>query len=102
MVSISATGAKQHSVSLSWTDTSSVAGYNIYGAQSGGPYTRINSALDAVTTYTDNTVASGQTYYYVTTAVSSTGSECAYSAQVQAVMLNPYEWGLRAGRENLF
>lgn len=89
-VSIAATGGNQHSVALSWTETSSVGGYNIYrGTQSGGPYTRINSSLDGTTTYTDATVLSGQTYYYVTTAVSSTGAESAYSAQVKAAIPTP-------------
>jgi hypothetical protein len=40
--------------------------------------------------YSDSTVQSGQTYYYVTTAVSSTGTESAYSNQVTAVV--PFPW----------
>ena len=47
---------------------------NIYrGNSSGGPYTKINSALDATAAYTDNSVLAGQTYYYVTTAVDTSG-----------------------------
>lgn len=89
-VSLSATGGNQHYVSLSWTDTSTVAGYNIYRAtQSGGPYTQINSSLDPNMSYTDDTVLAGQTYYYVTTAVSSTGIESTYSAEVAAVIPSP-------------
>jgi Abnormal spindle-like microcephaly-assoc'd, ASPM-SPD-2-Hydin len=81
----------QHSVSLSWTaSTSQVVGYNVYrGGTSGGPYTRINSALDSSTNYTDSSVQAGQTYYYVTTAVDSTRTESAYSTQVQAVIPSP-------------
>jgi fibronectin type 3 domain-containing protein len=81
----------QHSVSLSWAgSTSSVVGYNVYrGGTSGGPYTKINSTLDASTNYTDNSVQAGQTYYYVTTAVDSTGIESGYSNQVQAVIPSP-------------
>jgi len=37
------------------------------GSKSGGPYTKLNSVLDASTTYTDSSVQSAQTYYYVTT-----------------------------------
>lgn len=76
------------SVSLSWNpSTSKVDGYNVYrGGTSGGPYSKINSTLDPSTTYTDGTVAPGQTYYYVTTAVNSSGDESAYSNQVQAVI----------------
>jgi len=81
----------QHSVALSWSaSTSVVSGYNVYrSSQSGGPYARINSALESVTTYTDSTVQAGQTYFYVTTAVDSTGTESAYSSQVQAVIPTP-------------
>ena len=35
----------------------------------------------------DNTVTSGQTYYYATTAVGSTGLESSYSNVAQAVIL---------------
>ncbi|HXY48740.1 MAG TPA: choice-of-anchor D domain-containing protein [Terriglobales bacterium] len=85
------TSAPQHSVGLSWSaDRSTVAGYNVYrGAQSGGPYVRINSATDATTTYIDNTVVAGDTYYYVVTAVDSSGSESGYSNQVQTTIPTP-------------
>jgi fibronectin type 3 domain-containing protein len=84
--------APQHSVALSWnTSTSSdVVGYNIYrGTVSGGPYTRINSSLTTAPYSTDSTVQGGQTYYYVTTAVDSTGIESIYSNQVQALIPAP-------------
>jgi hypothetical protein len=85
------TQAGQHSVALSWNaSTSQVAGYNVYrGSTSGGPYTKINSGLDASTNYTDSSVQSGQTYYYVTTAVDSQGTESVYSNQAQAVIPSP-------------
>jgi fibronectin type 3 domain-containing protein len=38
------------------------------------------------TAYTDTTVQAGQTYYYVTTAVDSSGNESTYSNEVQAVV----------------
>jgi hypothetical protein len=92
-LTVSGTGASapQHSVSLSWTATpSTVVGYNIYrGAQSGGPYVKINSTPDTSTTYVDNTVVAGSTYYYVATAVDSSGQESAYSNQVQAQIPTP-------------
>ena len=89
---LAGTGAAppQHSVDLSWNDTSTVMGYNVYrGSQSGGPYTKINSALDASATYTDNSVQAGQIYYYVTTAVDSSGAESGYSNQIQASVPSP-------------
>lgn len=80
-----------HSVSLSWTaSTSTVVGYNVYrGTISGGPYTLVNSSLVAGTTYTDLGIASGQTYYYVVTAVNSSGSESVYSNQASAAVPAP-------------
>ena len=82
----------QHSVSLSWSASSSqnVIGYNIYrGTKSGGPYSKINSVLNASTVYTDTSVVDGQTYYYVVTAVNSSNQESTYSNQAQAVIPPP-------------
>lgn len=83
--------ATQHSVSLTWTaSTSSVSGYNIYrGTQAGGPYVQINSSLQVSTAYTDSTVQLGTTYYYVVTAVDSTGTESSYSNQASAAIPTP-------------
>src|SRR6266404_4461645 len=77
-----------HSATLRWTaSTSTVSGYNVYrGTVSGGPYTKINSSLVAALTYTDSTVQSGATYYYVITAVDSGGNESAFSNQVSAAI----------------
>jgi fibronectin type 3 domain-containing protein len=64
-----------------------VTGYNVYrSGASGGPFTKINSALDGNTTYTDATISTSQTYYYVTTAVDPSGNESSYSNQVQVVI----------------
>ena len=83
--------APQHSVSLSWTDTNSgIAGYNVYrGNSAGGPFTQINSGLDATPAYSDTSVAAGQTYYYVATAVNESGAESAYSNEVQGAVPSP-------------
>ena len=83
------TAPAQHSVTLNWTASSSsnVVGYNIYrSSQSAGPYAKINSAIDPSTTEVDSNVLSGSTYYYVVTAVDSTGRESGYSNQVRAVI----------------
>ena len=78
----------QHSVALSWSaSTSSVTGYNIYrGTQSGGPYSKLNSSLLSSTSYTDSSVQSATTYYYVATAVDSSNVESAYSNQATAAI----------------
>jgi hypothetical protein len=80
-----------HSVDLTWQETDpSVVGYNIYrGKTHGGPYGQINTALDAATNYTDDTVVAGTTYYYVTTAVDDAGRQSAYSNEAKAVIPSP-------------
>jgi hypothetical protein len=80
-----------HTVGLTWASSSSSAsGFNIYrSSTSGGPYTRVNSALLPSTTFTDSKVQAGQTYFYVTTAVNSSNVESGYSNQAQAVIPSP-------------
>jgi hypothetical protein len=80
-----------HSVDLTWTaSTSTVSGYNVYrGSQTGGPYQLVNPSLQSAGGYVDGTVASGQTYFYVVTAVDSTGSESAFSNEATAVIPTP-------------
>ncbi len=77
-----------HWVDLSWTaSVSKVAGYNVYRSNtSNGPYTKSNGSLVSSTTYSDPTVLSGLTYYYVTTAVDSVGRESSYSNQAVATV----------------
>jgi Abnormal spindle-like microcephaly-assoc'd, ASPM-SPD-2-Hydin/Protein of unknown function (DUF1573) len=78
----------QHAATLSWNpSTSTVSGYNIYrSAVSGSGYSRINSSLTGGLNYTDSSVQSGQTYYYVTTAVDDNGNESNNSNEVQAIV----------------
>ena len=87
-VNFTATPQTAHSVGLAWNaSTSTVAGYNVYRSTvSGGPYTKINLSLVAVLNYTDSTVQSGATYFYVTTAVDSIGNESTYSNEASAVI----------------
>jgi archaellum component FlaF (FlaF/FlaG flagellin family) len=89
-VTLSGTGAAAtaHSVQISWTGSSStVAGYNVYRTQtSGSGYTLINGGLVSLDDYSDTTVQSGQTYYYVATAVDGSGNESAYSNEAQAIV----------------
>ena len=83
--SLSGTGVTAtNSVSLSWNpSTSSVTGYNVYRGTVAGSYTKLNSAVDASTSYVDSTVASGATYYYAATSVNSAGQESTYSSPIQ-------------------
>ena len=82
--SASGTGiSTQYSVNLSWqSSTSTVSGYNVYRGTTAGSYSKINTALDPGTTYTDNGVVAGTTYYYAATSVNSTGQESTYSAPI--------------------
>jgi len=75
-----------HSASLTWQESdSSVVGYDIYRSKThGGPYQKINTALEASTNYSDSTVVAGTTYYYVTTAVDSAGRQSAHSNETKA------------------
>jgi HYDIN/CFA65/VesB-like, Ig-like domain len=91
-VPLSGSGVTPHSVGLSWSPSVSVGvvGYNIYRSlASGGPYTKLNDEVVSGTTYTDTTVDPGLEYYYVATAVDSSGEESAYSGETQAEVRNP-------------
>jgi fibronectin type 3 domain-containing protein len=90
---LSGTGVQpiSHSATLSWTaSTSTVIGYNIYrGTVSGGPYTKINSSVDATTTFTDTSVQAGHIYFWVVTAVDSSNTESVRSSEVSATIPTP-------------
>ena len=80
-----------HTVALTWTPSTStgVTGYKVSRATtSGGPYTLL-STLGTVSSYTDTTVQSGLTYYYVVTAVDSSNNSSPNSNQAQAVIPIP-------------
>lgn len=82
------TTATTHSVGLSWEASSSqVEGYNVYRSlTSSGGFSKLTSSLDTLTSFSDGTVKSGKTYYYVTTAVGTDGVESGYSNQVQVTI----------------
>jgi hypothetical protein len=82
----------QHNVSLSWTPstTPNPTGYNIYRATtSTGPYTKLTASPLPGVSYVDDTVASGQTYFYVATTVDINNNESAYSDQATAIVPTP-------------
>ena len=78
-----------HVVTLSWTaSTTSGVTYNVYvGSVSGGPYNKIGNT--ATLQFQDVNATAGNTYYYVVTALDSTGDESAYSNQVSATIPTP-------------
>jgi hypothetical protein len=77
-----------HSVGLTWTaSTSPAIGYFIYrrlGA--GGPFSRLDSSIDPLTSFTDNNVIDGATYFYVVTAVVAGDSESQFSEAVSVTI----------------
>jgi hypothetical protein len=84
------TAAAQDSVSLTWTASSSsdVTGYYAYRSTTeGSGYVKLNPTSPTSTEeYTDSTVESGTTYYYVVTAVDNSDVESDYSAPATAVI----------------
>ena len=83
-------GTVPHSVSLSWVaSTTPGVTYNVYRSTTLGSYTTTPLASSISTTsYTDNAVQSGQTYYYVITAANS-ASESSRSNEVPAAIPVP-------------
>jgi TolB protein len=80
-------GSGPHTVSLTWEagTSANVVGYNVYRATVAGSYGLLSS-MNSGTSYTDTTVENGQTYFYVVTAVDSTGTESPYSNVAEAVI----------------
>ena len=77
-----------HTVKLTWkASTSQVAGYNLYRRKSPEVYyVKINSSPVQGLTFTDDTVESGYTYYYVTRAVDARGFESTNSNEARAII----------------
>lgn len=88
VLSGSGVASSSHSVTLSWTDgASEITGYHAYSSKvSGGPFVRMTSTELTNSSYRDSSVQSGQTYYYVVTALNSSNQESAYSSVVTAVV----------------
>ncbi|HXW14776.1 MAG TPA: fibronectin type III domain-containing protein, partial [Terriglobia bacterium] len=76
--SVALSGSGTHDVMLSWTasTTPGVMGYNVYrGTTSGGESsTPLNSTPISTSTYTDESVTAGTTYYYYVTAIAANGT----------------------------
>ena len=82
-IPLAGTGTGGPTVTLNWNaDSSTVSGYDVWRSTvSGNSYAQMNSSPVGGTNYTDTTVQSGQTYYYVVTAVGSGGTQSGYSNQ---------------------
>ena len=83
---LTATGGNAQA-SLAWSASSGATSYHVKrAATSGGPYTQVGAPTAA--SYTDTSLSNGTTYYYVVSALDSTG-ESANSAQVSALPVAP-------------
>jgi len=82
------TPATQHSVTLSWQASKSkrIVGYHVYRSTVLGDDFFLLTAVIPDLAYVDTSVASGNTYTYVVTAVDSDGKESHHSNQVTAVI----------------
>jgi hypothetical protein len=83
-----ASSSAKPSVDLKWSPSASaVIGYFVYRSTiSGGPYAKLNPSVDATADYTDDSVSSGTTYYYVVTSVDSSNIESSYSNQASVTV----------------
>ena len=83
-------GAGRHDVVLSWTanGTQEDVTYNVYRgtASQGESSTPLNATPICATTYVDESVTPGATYYYVVKAVGSDGAQSAASGETEATV----------------
>jgi hypothetical protein len=95
---IDRTSARQHHrVTLSWDPSiptsaagGDVIGYNVYRrTRRANMYSKLNGGLVLDTTYVDDSVDSGEIYYYETTAVNSSGIESRPSNRVRVKIVYP-------------
>jgi hypothetical protein len=77
-----------HTVALSWAPAvTGVTGFRTYvSVVPGGPYVEMGSVPSTTSAYTDSSVQSGQTYFYVVTAVDVNNNESLYSSEVAAIV----------------
>ncbi|HEV8492162.1 MAG TPA: choice-of-anchor D domain-containing protein [Candidatus Angelobacter sp.] len=94
-VPLSGTGlaALAHSVDVTWAASTStpLQGYNVYRSTvSGGPYTKLSPTLSPTTLlFTDTTPLSGKQYFYVVTALNTSGAESSASSEVAVTIPFP-------------
>jgi hypothetical protein len=82
---LSATTQSSSSISLEWTDTSmGEHGYKIERKESGGSYAVVTTTDAEATSYLDQNLSEGTTYYYRVAAVNDGNESSAYSSEAQA------------------
>jgi hypothetical protein len=90
LISQLAGSALAASITLAWdaTTESTLAGYNVYRSTQSGVFTTtpVNASPIKTDSVTDDSVQSGNTYYYVVKAVNTDGLESAASNEIAAVI----------------
>lgn len=85
--------ALAHSVDITWVASTStpLQGYNVYRSTvSGGPYSKLSATLSPTTLlFTDTTPVSGKKYFYVVTALNTSGAESSASSEVAVTIPVP-------------
>jgi hypothetical protein len=72
---LTTTSLSSTSVRLNWTQGTGETNFEVYrGTTKGGPYQLLAITGPDVTTYTDNTLVTNTTYYFVVRAVNNTGA----------------------------
>jgi hypothetical protein len=84
----SGTAAPAHSATVSWAsgDPAAVAYLVFRSDVSGGPYVPLTASSLTELSYTDSTVSSGSTYFYVVTELDAAGDESPFSAEVSVTV----------------
>jgi len=76
---------KNGKIQLVWGNTSPAGGYNVYRSTvSGGPYAFVANTTNTYSTYLDEGLVNGTTYYYVVRPAALNGTELCQSNQSQA------------------
>jgi fibronectin type 3 domain-containing protein len=93
---LNVTAVTDVTVSLGWNSLTGANGYNIYrSASENGSYTKVNTSVITVLSYTNAGVSPDTTYYYKVCAVSSGGIEGVQSSAVSAATLMPAPGNVR-------
>ncbi len=81
-------------VSLAWNAAPGAVSYNVYRSPlSNGGYVKVNASPSTATSFTDTGLRNAQDYFYVVTALDSSGNESTYSNEVTAMPHLVIGWG---------
>ncbi len=88
---LSAASTSSGSITLSWSPVSGAAGYRVYRSSSAsGSYSRLESNITSTSTsYTDNNLSPGTTYYYKVSAYKGTVESAQSSYTYATTGINP-------------